>query len=255
MDRKAIMKVKMEHISNIYWHFTGSPTNVDWHSITSPKQISKNPKSDRKAFEILKKIIKSQKLIATATEKIFDGIETDKFCCVTDIPLKDLIVHSKTYGNIAIGFSAKRIHHSFFNPVLYLTRNALPSQQKDPNQNLKISLPAFPELETFFMNCGFDKASNGTWNIPTIVNPVIPDQSFFPKYFINHLKLTILSEKAGESFYQEREWRKINDFYFDFKDIEAIIIPNHLLDEMYNFLTIQKLQIPIFTWEIINKTL
>jgi hypothetical protein len=249
------MTVKMEHISNIYWHFTGSPTNVDWHSITSPKQISKKPKPDRKAFNILKKIIKSKKLIAKATEKIFDGIETDKFCCVTDIPLKDLIIHSKIYGNIAIGFSAKRIQNSFFNPVLYLSRNALPSQQEDPTQNLKFAFPALIEVETFFMNCGFEKLPNGSWCIPALVNPVIPDQSLFPKYFINHLKITEFSDKAGESFYQEREWRKINDFYFDFKDIEAIIIPNHLLGEMYSFLTNEKLQIPIFTLDTINKTL
>jgi len=241
-------------ISNIYWHFTGSPKDVDWHLITSPAQIPKNPKPDNEAFEILIKIIKSKKLKASATEKILEGIETDKFCCVTDIPLKDLIIHSKTYGNVAIGFSAKRIHRSFFNPVLYLPKYSLPLQQADATKKISIKIRAIHDLETFFLNCGFDKFKDGSWKIPVIANPVIPDKSWFPKYFIDHLKITDFSETVGKSFYQEREWRKIKDFHFTAEDIKAIIIPTEFLERAYDFFSNEKLSIPILTWELISKT-
>lgn len=243
----------MAHTSNIYWHFTGSPENVDWHSSSSPNKISKDPKLDSRAFDILKKIIETKKLIASATEQIFKGIETDKFCCVTDIPLKDLISHTKTYGKVAIGFSAKRIHTSLFNPVLYIPRKFLPIHQSDLSKKTYL-IPAIPELEILCLNLGFEKASNDTWRIPALVKPVSRDKSLYPKHFINHLKITEFSDIIGESFYQEREWRKIGDFYFDYSDVESIIIPNEFLTELYDFFTERSLSIPIMTWNIIEKT-
>jgi hypothetical protein len=244
----------MLHISKIYWHFTGSPENIDWHSIISPNQINQPPKPDNIAFEILLKILDTKKLIASATEQIFKGINTDKFCCVTDIPLKDLKIHSNTYGKIAVGFSSKIIHNSFFNPVLYISRNSIPSHRDASGKKYNLNLPALPEFETFFLNCGFSKSSDEFWSIPARMDTGSADKTLLPKYFINHLKITKFSDKDGDSFYQEREWRKINDFHFEYKDIEAIIVPKELLDKLYRYLKEKKMSIPLLTWDVIEKT-
>ena len=114
--------MSQRYFSNIYWHFTGSPEGVDWSQAKCPKDITKQgPVLDNeKAAETLRLILDSSTLNATCTEKISETFETDKFCCVTDIPFKDLPSHSPYYGKVAIGFKAEVIHRHFF-PVLYFT--------------------------------------------------------------------------------------------------------------------------------------
>jgi hypothetical protein len=88
------------------------------------------------AAETLKLIIDSCFLKATCTEKISEEKETDKFCCVTDVLLKDLPSHSPYYGKVAIGFKANSIH-SHFVPVLYIPEQNLPAIEKlVPNRQL-----------------------------------------------------------------------------------------------------------------------
>ena len=73
-------------------------------------------------------------------------------------------------------------------------------------------------------------------------------------YFFNHLKLTYFSEYPNESFYQEREWRKIGDFKFEEKDIEAIIAPKECTQEIIKFLKDYKFYNPsIISWDLIDK--
>lgn len=113
--------VVQSYFSKIYWHFTGGPA-VNWSDIRTPKEIKNKTKSSIEAVQILKKILSSRKLLATCTEKIMGELRTNKFCCVCDIPFKDLIYHTDYYGKVAIGFSAKAIHKQF-NPVLYMERD------------------------------------------------------------------------------------------------------------------------------------
>ena len=84
--------MSQRYYSNIYWHFTGSPKGVDWSVARCPKDIiSQDPVfNDLEAAKTLNLILDSRTLKATCTEKISEKLETKKFCCVTDIPLKDL---------------------------------------------------------------------------------------------------------------------------------------------------------------------
>ena len=130
--------MSQRYYSNIYWHFTGSPKGVDWSIARCPKDItSQSPVlDDLEAAETLNLILELCLLKATCTEKISEKQVTDKFCCVTDIPLKDLPSHSPYYGKVAIGLKANLIH-SHFVPVLYIPEQNLPAIEKlVPNQQL-----------------------------------------------------------------------------------------------------------------------
>jgi hypothetical protein len=88
------------------------------------------------AKDILKTIVKTRKLLATALERISPEIITNKFCCVTDIPIKDVLKHTRFYGRAAIGFRASAIHRRFL-PVLYIPENNLPFQEiVDPRKQI-----------------------------------------------------------------------------------------------------------------------
>ena len=87
--------VMQSYFSKIYWHFTGGPA-VNWADIRTPKEIKNKTKSSIEAVQILKQILSSRKLLATCTEKIMGELRTNKFCCVCDIPFKDLKEFSVT---------------------------------------------------------------------------------------------------------------------------------------------------------------
>lgn len=232
------MKFRQSYFSNIYWHFTGSPNNLDWNKIKMPKDILSNGKkikSDKIAIKHLLEILDSKKLKATAVEQIENVYETEKFCCVTDIPLRDLLLYKKYYGNVAIGFRPNSIH-KLFNPVLYLHESFL---YKD---KLKIGYD-YKEIEgksqlRFYVEEG--KQIN---------------QEKLNKYFLNHVKFTVFSDKEDESFYQEREWRKLGDFNFEFSDIVALIFPKNEMKTVLEKLNKYSLDgISILSWEILEKS-
>lgn len=106
--------------SKIFWHFVGSPENIDWSKLKKPKDIlySGNPKTNEKSWDILTKILESKKLLATCNEKLYGDRETKKFCCVTDLTIKSLVHHRAHYGNVAIGFRSSKVYLNF-KPVLY----------------------------------------------------------------------------------------------------------------------------------------
>ena len=175
------MKFKQSYFSNIYWHFTGSPGNLDWSKIKMPKDIladGKKIKSDKVAIKHLFEILDSKSLRATAEERIENIYETEKFCCVTDIPLKDLLLHRKYYGNIAIGFKPNSIH-KLFSPVLYLPESFLYKKN---------------------INIGYDykenKGGKSTLKFFTEETSQL-NQEKLNKYFLNHVKFTVFSEKEA----------------------------------------------------------
>ena len=112
--------MKQRYFSNIYWHFTGSPRNIDWGRCRRPKDIllQGKPRDPDEALDVLFAILKSKKLIAKSIEKISERLYTQSFCCVTDIPLMDIELHARYYGKVAMGFKCSSVHMSF-NPVLY----------------------------------------------------------------------------------------------------------------------------------------
>jgi hypothetical protein len=233
------MKFKQSYFSNIYWHFTGSPVNLDWSKIKMPKDILANDKKikdDKVAIEHLFEILDSKRLMATAVEKIEDIYETEKFCCVTDIPLKDLLLHNKYYGNVAIGFKPNIIH-KLFNPVLYLNESFL--YQKKIN-----------------ISHEYKENKDGKSTLKFFTEEIIqPNQEKLNKHFLNHVKFTVFSDKEDESFYQEREWRKIGDFNFEFSDIVALIFPKNEMKTVFEKLSKYSLdEISILSWELIENS-
>src|SRR6266850_6539759 len=113
--------------SATYWHFTGSPCGLQGKDITSRTEMladNRTRKTPEESVKILRSILKEKRLAARATESIGGRAITDPFCCVTDIPLKDLLYHSKYYGCVAVGFRQEAIRTKFL-PVLYYPKQQL----------------------------------------------------------------------------------------------------------------------------------
>jgi len=228
------------YYSNVYWHFTGSPEGIDWHSVRSPNEIIKNgpPKNDNEAWAIFQKIIESEVLLAKSTELIIQGVSTDEFCCVTDIPIQNLHEHCKYYGNVCIGFHPVPIHACFC-PVLYISPNSLPAIAIYPNEE---------EMEKHYVP---EEIHN--WNYTTSGKTKF-DLGRLDKAFINHIKITRFSPEPGESFYREREWRRITNFYFKMSDIACVIVPRSYVHKTYKVLNSKNAyDIPVIPWELLRE--
>jgi hypothetical protein len=239
------------YYSNIYWHFTGSPENIDWSKVKKPQDILKfgHPKKEEQSVEIMFKIIESQKLLATCYEKVAENFQTEKFCCVTDIPLKDLLTHGKYYGNVAIGFKAKAIHDNFI-PVLYISENNLPFIKKIFHDAGLVDM-AYKELL-------YDDPQ-GIRNFYSLMSrakkeKIEIDISKMSGFLSNFIKITKFDIKDGVSFYREREWRHIGDFNFKLEDIEAVVVPQKLIGDVKEKLSaINELkEISIIAWEFLR---
>ncbi|MEX2409815.1 MAG: abortive infection system antitoxin AbiGi family protein [Candidatus Paceibacterota bacterium] len=247
-----------KYYSNIFWHFTGSPKNIKWDEVHKPADIIKDAttKSTYEAWDILKKILDSKILKATCNEKLYGYRETDKFCCVTDIPLMNLHRHKKYYEDVALGFNSSNIYDAF-NPVLYTSMSGIIKKvisvedkkevwTKEQAENIGID-------EEIAKRSGFELDDNGNYIVPTTTFGY-SENTALEKYFLNFVKLSIFSDEAGESFYQEKEWRKIGDFRFEYDDLSAIIIPKSHLGEVVDYLSEKGItDISTFTWEILSK--
>lgn len=210
------------YYSKIYWHFTGGP-KVDWGSITEPREIKNKTKSPEESVQILNQIIASRKLMACCTEKIMGELTTRKFCCVCDIPFKDLIGHAEYYGQAAIGFAARSIY-PHFNPVLYLERDfPVPEHIPIDNQVLPAAARQSGRRSSLYDYMGYLLGLENNAR----------HRDFLNQYF-GHLtqciKFTRFSENDDETFYREREWRSTNgDFIFSPEDVESVIVPREFI--------------------------
>ncbi|WP_027339074.1 abortive infection system antitoxin AbiGi family protein [Halonatronum saccharophilum] len=236
------------YYSKIYWHFTGSP-DVNWSKVKMPKEIEGEYKKASESVEILKLILASKKLLAGSPEKIHGNVRTNGFCCVCDIPFKDLIYHANYYGKVAIGFSANSIY-KYFNPVLYKECNfPIPSDIKvDSNRKLD------PE-KTFDSKASVYKLMSYLFNLEESEEYNV----FLNKYLgelKKYIKITHFSEVDNETFYREREWRSTEgDYHFTEKDIEALLVPKKFISEVKNHLDINnyKDNITIIPFEFLEK--
>lgn len=241
--------------SKIFWHFTGSPKNIDWKNISCPNDIENfgTPKSDAESIEILKNIIDSQELKANATEKILGDLQTNKFCCVTDIPMNFLHIHKKYYGNVAIGFSSNNIYQNF-NPVLYFKKDNFFEKFLEfvKCTPIKIKLEELGISENDAVNNYFELNEDGTYSIPS-EEPLIDISKEGVRYLVDHIKFTKFSDTPGESFYQEKEWRCIANFHFDINDIEVLIVPKENINDLIEYLSTKPINnISILSWEVIE---
>jgi hypothetical protein len=248
--------MSQRYYSNIYWHFTGSPKGVDWSIARCPKDITKQGPvfNDIDAAETLKLILESKHLRATCIEQISEDKETDKFCCVTDIPLKDLPSHSPYYGKVAIGFKSEPIHKHFV-PVLYIPEQNLPAIEKlVPNKQLtKMGHEYLSYSGGFQEQQGMKLLAQAQLESNKEVLKKV-DESAVGGFYSNFVKITNFDSDPENTYYREREWRGIGDFNFEFSNIEAIVAPSKILPIIRKKLQELELEnINVISWEFIEQ--
>ena len=238
MEGCITMKQSPTAYSTIFWHFTGAPKFKEGVKIDKPGDMRdpdkiKRRKSNIEAVNILKKILDDKTLLATSKEEIIKDIRTKTFGCVCDLPLKDLLIHSKYYGKVAIGFSSRLIYKQF-NPVLYINIEKLDLVSKICYQK----------------SCSFENKFNDFNDDNNSINPKLSSGQLK-----NYVKITNFNESSNETFYREKEWRCLENFKFETRDVSAIIIPKKFIFEMENYLNSNDYKnVSIISWEIIKKS-
>lgn len=232
------------YYSKVYWHFTGSPKGIDWSKVRRPEHILSqgNPKPDGEAVDILKKILSCRTLLATCTEKIAGYVETPKFCCTCDIPLKDLAEHATFYGKAAIGFHAEAIHAGRFNPVLYISYS-----------NLLRLLPevAAPVDYAIDSDMAFGRDEPAEVLFAHLFGPAFASLGELKAY----IKIAEFSVRDEVTFYREREWRHIGDFSFMPEDVATILVPSEFVTEVQEHLPDNRYPstIPVISWDFVER--
>lgn len=249
--------MQQRYFSQVYWHFTGSPDGIDWSTIKSPEEILAHgkPKDDQHATDIALAILDSHTLKATSVERIASNLTTEPFCCVTDVPLKDLVYHGQYYGHVAIGFRARAVQSNFL-PVLYIPRDRLPDVKEVTEPDGQLVVIASELL-----------ASTGGWGqaqgdrlmrqaYARAVTRTVADTERMQGLFPNLLKITDFSPRPGGSFYSEREWRHFGNFRFEPEDVEAVLVPEAELPRVQAKLQqppYQGHEINLLSWEFLSR--
>jgi hypothetical protein len=236
------------YFSGIYWHFTGTPRGVPWHELKKPSEILDNdrqPKPVNEQVEIVKKILESKKLLAQCTERIDEQTFSSEFCCVTDIPLKDLPHFARFYGCTAIGFNHEAIHREFF-PVWYIPSGHLPYRESHHLTPEELTEVTSRNLDPVRLN-----KIMITFNSRAAERTL--DEKEVTAFALNKIKITDFSVNPDETFYAEREWRKLGCFSFELQDVAAVVIPGQYIPEVRKCLDSQGyIGTSLFAWQIIQ---
>jgi hypothetical protein len=243
------------YYSNIYWHFTGSPKGINWLEVRRPADITKHEpvREPAAAKDTLKAILSSKKLLATCSERVIEGLETANFCCVTDIPLKDLPSHARYYGQVAIGFKAKAVHKSFL-PVMYVPKESMPVvEMLVPNRKLTEIAGDFLKHQGSFQEQQAMKLMAQAAHRKDLI--LKPDAEAMKGFLMNFVKVTDFDPAPENTFYREREWRNISDFNFNVDDVVAVVAPESFIGEIRKHLDSEGYAPSISTvaWEFIEQ--
>ena len=229
-------------ISEILWHFTGAS------------------KSENEAFIRLESILREKTLkVGSYKESIFvplkngreEVINTREVCCVADIPIEHLDHHAIRYGQFAIGFRRGSLLAHPFNPVFYV-----------PKESGRVKLNAIRSITIDAENNCIDSAilelQKGVYSNSDFLISLMQDvKNGSMKQIKNNLAVIMsyiktFSEDEFDTIYAEREWRSTKDYYFEYADIEKIIVPKNYEAKISK--TIGKLGVKINTtiWETIS---
>jgi hypothetical protein len=182
-------------------------------------------------------------------------METEKFCCVTDIPIKDLPSHAPYYGKVAIGFKATTIHKTFL-PVMYIPTQSMPIiETMVPNKKLVGMAYDFLGYQGSFAHQQAMKLlshANADANKELISKP---DAEAMKGFLMNFVKVTDFDTSPENTFYREREWRNIGDFVFNVEDVISIVAPESYLGDLRAYLDKEGYpsSISLISWEFIEK--
>lgn len=242
------------YYSNIYWHFTGSPTGIDWREVRRPADITRQGHvlDPATAKDTLKLILASKKLLGRCTERVIANLETAKFCCVTDIPLKDLPSHAPYYGKVAIGFKASAVHKSFL-PVMYVPRESMPVvEMLVPDRKLSEMAYDFLKYQGSFQEQQAMKLMSQAAHNKELVRK--PDAEAMKGFLMNFVKVTDFDPAPENTFYREREWRNVGDFGFSVDDVAAVVVPELFIGEVRETFNQENYppSISIVAWEFIE---
>lgn len=276
------------YFCQIYWHFTGGPRIPDDVRVTRPSEAASDDrplKIPSEAFEIACNILESRTLKATSRE-IWGEVASQKFACVTDIPLKDLTSHAEYYGQTAIGFHHEAIHREW-SPILYVpTREAEFLEALVHAISIVIESDAGQRLEpSVHFRSGEQQIKATILRLIRRDNPEFTDKEIAEQYelrmqlsaqcleiaeaarqqviqrftgnvhrkLLNLLKVTEFGVGPGESFYQEREWRHIGDFSFAPQDVTALVVPSQFVSSAKKRLEeLDLMEVSVIGWDVIE---
>jgi hypothetical protein len=230
------------YFSDVFWHFPGSPDFPEGFWPKKPQDIFAKglaPKEPSEGVAIVEKIAESGRLLATCSDPITNNWSTNKFCCVTDIPMKDLPHHAAFYGKVAIGFRALAVHGGGFLPVQYVPEQFLPHLEElvpaplDPA--MMKTVYEFDELE-WGSGSANDRAMRGIFNQARrkaeeegTVEKRVDEGAIGANSLADYLKITDFSVNPADTFYAEREWRRVGDFVFEKENVAAVAAPEEHL--------------------------
>lgn len=204
------------------------------------------------ANDTLKLILTSKKLLGSCTERVVAELDTAKFCCVTDIPLKDLPSHAPYYGKVAIGFKAHAVHRAFL-PVMYVPTASMPVvEMMVPNIKLTEMANDFLKYQGSFQEQQAMKLLSQAAHSKDVVRK--PDAEAMKGFLMNFVKVTDFDTSPENTFYREREWRNIGDFSFTVEDVAAVVVPEAFIAEAREHLDNEGYppSVSILAWEFIE---
>jgi hypothetical protein len=273
-------------VSKILWHFTGGPNwdiknnkqheeikNLD-EAFEILKAIIKSKQLRLSNYnEVVNVRVPKYKYVAAKKLRVFKGytnrqIEASPICCLADIPIQHLNYHAERYGKFAIGFHRSSAVINNFNPVLYTLNSTnivnsiysglssieelnfdnakwifedfLSDIKRGNLLNTKIESSLEIETEAEIKSIEFDNELDELKDIKKAIEKSLKDFIAYTKTFSN--------EEFG-SIYCEREWRSIQPYHFEEREIAMIVLPRET-GHYQKFLSENLLPgIPIVPWE------
>jgi len=279
------MYIQPGTVSKILWHFTGGP---GWDH--DDKCYSQNLKADDEAFKILYNIIQTKTLSVGSNNELInyvipeqnviylkgDGsepekrreynvpadIESKKVCCVAEIPIQHISYHALRYGKFAIGFHRESLIKNGFNPVFYTFTsegfiyhiiNAIEYTSliaKDIIGLSEMVKDVIIEMKDYIVDSSVkEKLIFPAFSLEKQYKDKLIYIDAVLQYFAAYIK-TIKNDEF-DTCYCEREWRKTENFIFEYSDISMIVMPREFLkniDDMCKGLQLPR-SIPIVPWE------
>lgn len=82
-----------------------------------------------------------------------------------------------------------------------------------------------------------------------------PDVNSIKSFLMNFVKITEFDTSSENTFYREREWRKLGDFEFGVEDVAAVVVPELFIDEIRKHLDEEGYprSISVVSWEFVEQ--
>lgn len=215
--------------SEILWHFCG-----------------KN-KNGRESFQTLLRILgsflrlgESEKFIPLRSKEAASFFDFQAVC-LTDMPLKDLPIHSNVYGKFAIGFHKKRAVLNGFMPIAYANQHSRAFTRF-------LSLRKKME-EDFLRDPARRKEFEDFWKL---IGSMFKHGDLLARADENEFL-----DPRRRNYYYEREWRSINHWHFKPRDVAMVLMPGKYIQRFVRAQKAGRLKVqpttPVIPFELLMK--